>query len=136
MEQYGKRGLFGCVPLGRACDAADIGRTPGTYALPTGDQWDYACKGTRQSGIATESLGPYGWTSENSQQRPHAVRTKRPNRLGIYDMHGNVHELCVPETRGGGWKTMAALCGADRLSSYGRHDGPSDDVGFRVIVGL
>ncbi len=132
----GKRGLFGAAPLGRACVAADVGKTPGTYALPTGDQWDYACKGTRQSGIATESLGPYGWTSENSQQRPHAVGTKRPNRLGIYDMHGNVHELCVPETRGGGWKTHAALCGADRLDSYGRHDGPSDDVGFRVIVGL
>ena len=55
----GHDGVFGNATLGRPCTAADIKPSSGLYSLPTDVQWDYACKGTSQSGIDVASLGPY-----------------------------------------------------------------------------
>ena len=132
----GQNGVFGNTTLGRPCTAADIKPSSGLYSLPTDVQWDYACKGTSQSGIDVASLGPYAWTADNSDQSLHEVGLKRANRLGIYDMHGNAQELTTVLTRGGSWKMTSGSCGADRLEGQTHHVGPSDDVGFRVIVEL
>ena len=35
------------------------------------------------------------WYSDNSSSRSHAVGTKQPNNWGLYDMHGNVREMCL-----------------------------------------
>jgi hypothetical protein len=37
-------------------------------------------------------LGNYAWFDENREGQAHEVRRKRPNPLGLYDMHGNVWE--------------------------------------------
>ena len=132
----GLSGVFGNASLARPCTAADIRPSSGLYSLPTDVQWDYACKGTWQSGIDVASLGPYAWTADNSDRLLHQVGLKRANGLGIYDMHGNAQELTMGLTRGGSWKMESGSCGSDRLEGHTQHVGPSDDVGFRVIVEL
>ncbi|MGE4090695.1 MAG: formylglycine-generating enzyme family protein, partial [Candidatus Binatia bacterium] len=66
------------------------------YALPSEAQWEYAVRGgstTRWSfGDKEKLLGDYAWFSGNSGSRAHLVGTKKPNPLGLSDMHGNAYE--------------------------------------------
>ena len=75
-------------------------KTGKTYRLPTEAEWEYAAGGgennrTRYAGTNDEnSLGNYAWKNGNSDYTTHPVGTKQPNQLGLYDMGGNVWELC------------------------------------------
>jgi formylglycine-generating enzyme required for sulfatase activity len=79
------------------------GRLPAGYAyrLPTEAEWEYACRAgttTRFSygdDLGYTQLGNYAWYSENSGGKIHAVGGKLPNAWGLYDMQGNVWELCL-----------------------------------------
>jgi formylglycine-generating enzyme required for sulfatase activity len=64
------------------------------YRLPTEAEWEYACRaGTTSSryyGSSVELLPRYAWHLQNAQTRAWPVGQKRPNDLGLFDMHGNV----------------------------------------------
>lgn len=72
-------------------------RTGLTFDLPTEAQWEYACRAgtsTRWStGEEPETIN--GRWGKASWDGPMAVGSFEPNAWGLYDMHGNVWELCV-----------------------------------------
>ncbi|MGM9831012.1 MAG: formylglycine-generating enzyme family protein [Paludibacteraceae bacterium] len=68
------------------------------FAFPTEAQWEYAARGGKKSKgykyAGSNSIGQVAWYKDNSNSKTHAVATKQPNELGLYDMSGNVYEWC------------------------------------------
>jgi formylglycine-generating enzyme required for sulfatase activity len=69
------------------------------YRLPTEAQWEYAAKGGNNTlenftYAGSDTIDNVAWHWGNSGDRTHEVGRKAPNGLGIYDMSGNVVELC------------------------------------------
>lgn len=69
-----------------------------TYILPTEAMWEYAARGGKHND-SSQFSGHYmvdvvGWYDSNSGGTTHPVKQKRPNKLGLYDMTGNVWEWC------------------------------------------
>ena len=81
--------------------------------LPTEAQWEFACRGGLGTSYNNGQIGRIAydksWADENindiawygndygtsGAQITHDVGLKRPNRFGLYDMHGNVFEPCL-----------------------------------------
>src|SRR4029077_6892678 len=127
------------------------------YRLPTEAEWEYACRG----GATTEEECSYDFyfatptndlsskeaNIENDVGRTTKVGSYAPNKLGLYDMHGNVWQWCEdlydPKAsgagasrrvvRGGASTYPAGECHAARLPFAGfPPDQRSFYVGFRL----
>ena len=143
----------------------------GAFDLPTEAQWEYACRAGTSTALNSgknlvDSWNPdpcmaevgryidnnadgYGGYAEHT-----VVGSYCPNAWGLYDMHGNVWELCLDQNghlsstdvdpvgpnhhswpyriqRGGGWNSYADYC----RSGYRCHVSQktkSDETGFRL----
>jgi len=135
--------------------------------LPTEAEWEYACRAGTELVFGIECpddlskyvnppcLDDIGWYDNNSDSSTHAVKLRRANYWGLYDMVGNVFEMCQdtyesypvePRTdyanimtggkkvrRGGSWYNDAFFgrCAA-------RHKNEANatftNVGFRIVM--
>jgi formylglycine-generating enzyme required for sulfatase activity len=128
----------------------------GTYRLPTEQEWEYACRaGTSTaycSGDSPAGVDAFATHGDNGGEGTVAVGLRRPNALGLFDMHGNVWEWCQnrfgpypgddraadPEhdgwrcLRGGNWYVPRSDC---RSAERGRLPPASKGnmLGFRVL---
>ncbi len=82
------------------------------YRLPTEAEWEYACRAgtTTAFGFGDDpgQLGDYAWFSGNAEDKTQKVGTKKPNRFGLHDMHGNVMEWTLDEYAEERWATLPA----------------------------
>jgi formylglycine-generating enzyme required for sulfatase activity len=122
------------------------------YRLPTEAEWEYACRGAATS--PEECAFDYYFaqpTNDLSTEvanfglhlgRTSKVGSYQPNRLGLYDMHGNVWEWCADHSqadgsarviRGGGWRGGPARCRASNRSSS-EPSSRSYSVGLRLAA--
>lgn len=122
------------------------------YRLPKENEWEYACRGGPGDVVnqtfdyyfekPTNELLPGQANFGSAFKRTCKVGLYKPNRLGLYDMHGNVSEWCediyranakTPQrvARGGGWNQPVVGCRAfDRASVM--PDARLNSVGLRL----
>jgi formylglycine-generating enzyme required for sulfatase activity len=132
------------------------------YRLPTEAEWEYACRG----GATSQNDGQHHFyftepTDKLSSDQanfngdlpdgdapkgPYLARTTKvgsypPNKLGLYDMHGNVRQWCQDlnehygfgrEVRGGGWDDPGRGCRAG-FRAYAMPTDRVNHIGFRLV---
>ncbi len=70
------------------------------FRLPTEAEWEYAARGGKYSKdyvykySGSNYADEVAWYWQNSGRMTHSVKTKEANKLGLYDMSGNVYEWC------------------------------------------
>ena len=140
------------------------------FDLPTEAQWEYACRAGTETDYnngcdktnstkdsAMDKIGRYGknggwdedtWGLDFSKADRNcetnfgtaAVGSYQPNRWGLFDMSGNVHEQCLDRgegksvvLRGGNWWSSAV-----KATSWFKHgtyyDKGRPDTGFRLVL--
>ncbi|PLX89062.1 MAG: formylglycine-generating enzyme family protein [Desulfuromonas sp.] len=66
------------------------------FRLPTEAEWEFACRsgGKEEKFCGSSHAKEVAWFQTNAADTVHPVAEKKPNSLGLYDMSGNVWELC------------------------------------------
>ena len=69
------------------------------FRIPSEAEWEFAARGgTKTHGYlyaGSDSIDEVAWSGDNADHITHPVGQKKPNELGLYDMSGNVCELCL-----------------------------------------
>ena len=65
------------------------------YRLPSVEEWQYAAKGGQNFKYSgSDNIDEVAWYKDNSENNIQSVAQKKPNGYGLYDMSGNLGELC------------------------------------------
>jgi serine/threonine protein kinase len=153
----------------RESKAADGMSDPGVtqgYRLPTESEWEFACRAGTITlywcGNLESELDQVALTSKRIGPRPNSVGLLRPNPFGLYDVHGNIFDLCqdwwTPQypdagakdplvdpqgaatgtskvARGGDWSASAFLSRSATRAAHTLHEG-NYYCGFRVALSV
>jgi formylglycine-generating enzyme required for sulfatase activity len=137
-------------------------QTSETYRLPSEAEWEYAARGA-QAGISGEELYAGGekaeevaWYTENSNNSPQPVGQLKSNKLGIYDLSGNLQEWCEDDylgdyqnastngqavkvsnnkpivVRGGSYNDPSQVCRVHNRE-FAQRNATSHKIGFRLV---
>jgi len=133
------------------------------YRLPNQLDWEYAYRAGFQTTYYwgdeadDKTVNQYAWYQKNSNNETHEVATKRANKFGLWDMNGNVSEICsvvnIAEVKkriknensyilyersesnvlcGGSWRSPGVLMKPERRSIILDSDSGSS-IGFRLL---
>jgi len=141
------------------------------FDLPTEAQWEFACRAgsttlyyDNQTWATRGNCPLYMWADSwgRALDASQEVGLLKPNAFGLYDMHGNVGEICLdawaagtsvsdgsavvdpvgPEAndggtyrviKGGGFKSDKVMCGSGMRSTSSTATPMDPDIGFRVV---
>ncbi len=129
--------------LGKLSDMTNL-----TIELPSAEIWEYAAHGglndEKTLYTGDDDINKVAWFKDNSGGRAHpsdGQQGKEPNMLDLYDMSGNVSEICNTQFDDSG---LFTICGGDydspasevTVSSRKGIDTNAKDkhVGFRIII--
>lgn len=132
----------------------------GLFRLPSETEWEYAAKGGSHwhDGFqfsGSNEIEEVAWHDRKHGDHRHPVEQKAPNRLGLYDMSGNVWEWCqdifTPEVtqipqdghaymgagnervlRGGCFHNWAIHCTVSKRYAIGQQF-KDECIGFRIV---
>jgi formylglycine-generating enzyme required for sulfatase activity len=116
------------------------------YRLPSEAEWEYACRGgplddpndyaldfyfDKPTNVLPIPMANFGGEIQKGLRRPCKVGNYPPNKLGLYDMHGNVMEWCQDEQppREGGWPSAPSAAGLGGLTLPNVEQAPSWPTG-------
>ena len=129
--------------LGKLGDITNL-----TIELPSTEVWEYAAHGGENKEtflyVGDNDVNKVAWYKDNSDGHTHpsdGQQEKEPNMLDLYDMSGNVSEICNTPFGDNG---LFTICGGDydspasevTVSSRKGFDTNAKDkhVGFRIII--
>ena len=112
------------------------------------EEWEYAAHGGDDKGtylyVGDEDVNKVAWYKENSGGKAHpsdGQQGKEPNVLDLYDMSGNISELCnspfdengLYTICGGNYESPASEVTVSSRQGFAT-DAKDQKVGFRLII--
>lgn len=120
------------------------------FDLPSAEEWEYAARGGSEAEdftyVGSNDADEVAWYKDNTAEvHPSNGHTgKDPNGIDLFDMSGNVREICNTPMVGEQGEILWTSCGGDYTSSASEvtvtsrkaisTDEKSPTLGFRIII--
>lgn len=121
------------------------------FDLPSAEEWEYAARGGAENEnftyVGSDDVNAVAWYKDNSGGKVHPSNGhtgKEPNGIDLFDMSGNVAEICNSPMVSGKGEVMWTSCGGDYTSAATdvtvtsrkaiSTDEKSKFLGFRLII--